>query len=87
MAWESQNHPVVKVGKDLQDQQIPPFTKHHHKVPRPFIPETPLGMMTMHFTGQSVPMLNHSFNAEHFPNIQAEFPLAQLEAIFLFSYS
>ena len=31
--------------------------------------------------GQHVPVPNHSFRAEIFPNIQPESPLAQLEAI------
>jgi len=34
-----------------------------------------------HFPGQSVPMSDHSFSKEIFPNIQSEPPLTQLEAI------
>jgi len=34
-----------------------------------------------HFPGQPVPMPDHSFSKEIFPNIQSKCPLVQLEAI------
>ena len=34
-----------------------------------------------HFPGQPVPMPDHSFSKEIFPNVQSESPLTQLEAI------
>ncbi|KAK4810753.1 hypothetical protein QYF61_007727 [Mycteria americana] len=39
------------------------------------------GWRLNHFPGQPVPMLDHPFSEEKFPNIQSKPPLAQLEAI------
>jgi len=44
-------------------------------------PEHLQGRWLHHLHGQPIPAPNHSFREEIFPNIQPEFPMAQLEAI------
>ena len=41
----------------------------------------PPGLVTPPFPGQPVPVLDSPVSGEHFPNIQLEPPLTQLEAI------
>jgi len=89
---KSQNHKIIKVGRDLQDHLVlssplpSPYDQCHplNHVPKhqvqPFL-EHPQGQWLHHLPGQPVPMPDCSFWEEMSPNFQPEAPLVQLEAI------
>ena len=83
-----QNHRITKVGKDPQDHPVQPSTHHQwfllkhvpqHNIQTLF--EHLQGRWLHHFSGQPIPVPDHSFREVVFPNVQPETSLAQLEAI------
>lgn len=70
--------------------KIPPLSQHWqgHRITPSLVPHprvvsnTPRDSDAITFPGQHVPMLNHPFHEEIFPNIRSKLPLAQPEALF-----
>ena len=82
---ESQNHLGWKRPLRPSSPTInpsPPCLLNHMLKCHIYTPSEHLqGWWSHHLPGQPVPMLDHSFSKEIFPNIQPKPPLTQLEAI------